>query len=518
MIETKLLRLACLAMMLAVARAASAADAWDGDAVAQLQAQMKSGATTSRKLVEHYLARIQALDAGGPKINSIIELNPEALSIADELDAERARSGPRGPLHGIPVLLKDNIDTADRMLTTAGSLALVDSKPAQDAFLVTRLRAAGAVILGKTNLSEWANFRSSHSSSGWSGRGGLTRNPYELDRNSCGSSSGSGAAIAADLAVLAVGTETDGSIVCPSSINGLVGIKPTVGLVSRSGVIPISASQDTAGPMARSVADAVSLLTAMSAPDPKDRATQDRLRPPGVDYAKYLDKDGLRGARIGVVRSLAGFDARVDKLFDQAIEAMKAQGAVIIDPVKLDTGKKLGDDEYQVLLFEFKDGLNTYLAGRPGAPRTLEELIAFNDREAARELEHFGQEIFIEAQAKGPLTSAAYRTIAARAKKAAGVNGIAATLHADELDLLIAPTTGPAWTTDLVNGDHYTGGSASQAASMAGYPHVTVPMGFVKHLPVGVSFIGKAWSEGTLIRVAYSYEQATKLRRPPLLP
>ena len=514
-------KLLCLALVLAWAACpivGNAQEGWDGDAVAQLQAQMSRGETTSRQLVEKFLARIDALDAHGPNINSVIEVNPDALKIADELDAERARSGARGPLHGIPVLLKDNIDTADRMLTTAGSLALVNSRPSQDAFLVTKLRAAGAVILGKTNLSEWANFRSTRSTSGWSGRGGLTRNPYALDRNACGSSSGSGAAIAANLAVVAVGTETDGSIVCPSSINGLVGIKPTVGLVSRSGVIPISASQDTAGPMARSVADAVALLNAMVGADLRDPASTVKSRPAATDYAQFLKADGLRGARIGVVRNLAGFDDRVDKLFDQAIEAMRAQGVTIVDKLEIKNGKQLDDAELDVLHYEFKDGLNKYLATRTGVPRTLEELIAFNDKEAARELEHFGQEIFITAQGKGPLTDAKYIATAKLAKSLAGPQGIDALLKANRLDALIAPTTGLAWTTDLINGDHYTGGNVAQSAAVAGYPHITVPAGFVKGLPVGVSFVGTAWSEPALIRFAFAYEQATKLRRPPKLP
>jgi amidase len=493
------------------------ADAWDGDAIARLQADMKSGAITSRELVRMFLTRIEAIDKHGPAINSVIEVNPDALSIAAQLDAERARSGPRGPLHGIPILLKDNIDTADRMLTTAGSLALVNSRPSQDAFLVKKLRDAGAVILGKTNLSEWANFRSTHSTSGWSGRGGLTRNPYALDRNSCGSSSGSGAAIAAYLAVAAVGTETDGSIVCPSGINGLVGIKPTVGLVSRSGVIPISASQDTAGPMALSVADAAVLLTAMAGPDPKDSASAVAARPAAIDYGQFLKADGLRGVRVGVVRSLGGFDARVDALFDQAVAAMKAQGAEIVDKVELKTGDKLGDDELLVLKYEFKDGLNKYLATRTDAPKTMAELIAFNEKEAARELQHFGQEIFIDSETKGPLTSREYRDAAARAKRSAGRDGIDAALKKFQVDVLVAPTVGLAWKTDLVNGDHYTGGNASQAAAVAGYPHVTVPAGFVQGLPVGVSFIGGAWNEGKLIQYAYAYEQATKARRPPKL-
>jgi amidase len=512
------LRLVLLVLALAMAPLpAWADDAWDGDAVAKLQAAMTRGETTSRKLVEQFLARIDAIDAHGPHINSVIEVNPDALQIAAQLDAERARSGARSPMHGIPVLLKDNIDTADRMLTTAGSLALVDSRPAQDAFLVTKLRAAGAVILGKTNLSEWANFRSTRSTSGWSGRGGLTRNPYALDRNACGSSSGSGAAIAANLAVVAVGTETDGSIVCPSSINGLVGIKPTVGLVSRSGVIPISASQDTAGPMARSVADAVALLDAMVGADPRDPASTVKSRPAITDYAQFLEPDGLRGARIGVVRNLAGFDDRVDQLLDQAIEAMRGQGAIVVDKLEIKNGKPLDDAELEVLHYEFKDGLNRYLATRSAAPRTLEELIAFNDKQAARELQHFGQEIFLTSQAKGPLSDPKYIAAAKLAKSLAGPQGIDALLKANQLDALIAPTTGLAWTTDLINGDHYTGGNAAQSAAVAGYPHITVPAGFVKGLPVGVSFVGTAWAEPALIRIAYAYEQATKLRRPPHL-
>jgi amidase len=508
---------ALLVLFAPQARTQESADTWDGDAIAQLQAQMASGGLTSRVLVERFTKRIEAIDSKGPQLNSVIEINPDALSIADALDAERAKKGPRGPLHGIPVLLKDNIDTADRMSTTAGSLALLDSKPARDAFLVTKLREAGAVILGKTNLSEWANFRSQKSTSGWSARGGLTRNPYALDRNACGSSSGSGVAIAANLAVVAVGTETDGSIVCPSAINGIVGLKPTVGLISRSGVIPISVSQDTAGPMARSVADAVSLLTAMAAPDPNDKATTTNTRPAPIDYSQFLKSDGLRGARIGVARNLADFDDRVNKVLDQAVAAMRAQGAVVVDPVELMSGKQLGDAEFTVLLYEFKQGMKDYLATRPGAPQNLAELIAFNEKEAARELEHFGQDILIQAEAKGSLEEREYLDAHAKARMIAGPRGIDAVLRKHRLDAIIAPTVGLAWTTDLVNGDHYTGGAASQSAAIVGYPHITVPAGFVQGLPVGVSFISKAWSEPTLIRLAYSYEQATRARRPPKL-
>jgi amidase len=509
--------LCALTVLSPAAVAQDGAAAWDGDAIARLQADMKSGAITSRELVRVYLARIDAIDKHGPALNSVIEVNPDALAIAQALDEERARSGPRGPLHGIPVLLKDNIDTGDKMLTTAGSLALVNSHAAQDAFLVKKLREAGAVILGKTNLSEWANFRSTHSTSGWSARGGLTRNPYALERNTCGSSSGSGAAIAANLAVIAVGTETDGSIVCPSGINGIVGIKPTVGLVSRSGVIPISASQDTAGPMALSVADAAAMLTALAGADPKDSATTVASRPAAVDYTSFLKRDGLRGARIGVARSLGGFDARVDGLLDQAIVAMRAQGAEIVELPDFKIDEKLGDLELTVLKYEFKTGLNAYLATRSDAPKTMAELIAFNNQQAARELQHFGQEILIDSEAKGSLDSREYRDAAAKAKRLAGRDGIDAALKKHKLDALIGPTVGLAWLTDLVNGDHYTGGNSAQAAAVAGYPHITVPAGFVAGLPVGVSFIGTAWSEPKLIQYAYAYEQATRARRPPKL-
>jgi len=511
------LLMTCVLMVPAAAPADDGAPGWDGDAIARLQQDMKSGAITSRELVRMYLARIEAIDRHGPGINSIIELNPDALAIAQALDAERASKGPRGPLHGIPVLLKDNIDTADKMLTTAGSLALVNSRPSQDAFLVKKLRDAGAVILGKTNLSEWANFRSTHSTSGWSGRGGLTHNPYALDRNSCGSSSGSGAAIAAGLAVIAVGTETDGSIVCPSAINGIVGIKPTVGLVSRSGIIPISASQDTAGPMALSVADAAALLTVIAGADPKDAASAVATRPAATDYTQFLKTDGLRGVRLGLARSLGGFDARVDGVIDQAVAALRAQGAEVVELKDWKTDEKLGDAELTVLKYEFKSGLNAYLATRSEGPKTLADLIAFNNQQSPRELQFFGQEIFTDSQAKGGLDSREYREAAANAKRMAGRDGIDAALKKYKLDALISPTVGLAWLTDLVNGDHYTGGNSSTAAAVAGYPHVTVPAGYVQGLPVGVSFIGPAWSESKLIQYAYAYEQATKVRRPPKL-
>lgn len=488
----------------------------DEATVGQLQAWMADGQLSAHALTQHYLARIDALDRNGPKLNSVIELNPDALSIADSLDAERKAGTMRGPLHGIPVLLKDNIATADAMQTTAGSLALVGHKPPRDAFIVERLRAAGAVILGKTNLSEWANWRSTHSSSGWSGRGGQTKNPYVLDRNPCGSSSGSGAAIAANLAAIAVGTETDGSIVCPSSVSGLVGIKPTVGRISRNGIIPISASQDTAGPMARTVADAVILLEALAAPDQNDAATAASRKHAEECLHCALDDASVRGVRIGVLRAYAGFHPEVDAAFEQALATLKTGGAVIIDKLALPNDGKYGDDETAVLKYEFKDGINRYLATLgEDAPKTLADLIEFNLREAGLELPYFGQELFEQSQAIGPLTTPAYRKARARSRRLAGRAGIDALLRAEKLDVLIAPTLGPSWPTDHVNGDHVLGGSISTAPAVAGYPHITVPMGYVRGLPVGLSFVGPAWSERRLIAYAYAYEQASKVRRPP---
>jgi amidase len=483
--------------------------------IADVHARLSSKRSTSRvhDLVDEYLARIIALDVQGPALRSVIEVNPDATDIADRLDHSTA---PRGPLFGIPVLIKDNIDTADRMLTTAGSLALVESKPARDAFIVTRLRESGAVILGKTNLSEWANFRSNRSSSGWSGRGGQTRNPYALDRNPCGSSSGSGAAIAAGLAVVAVGTETDGSIVCPSSANGLVGIKPTVGLVSRSGIIPISASQDTAGPMARTVADAAALLTVLAGYDPQDPATAPMKDRPPVDYSHFLNANSLKGVRIGVMRHYAGFHEKVDATFESALAALRAQGAVLVDPIEVPNSTKLDADEQVVLQFEFKDGLNRYLKTRVGAtPRTLAELIHYNDQHAATEMPYFAQELFTQSNGRGDLSDSHYIEAHARARSLAGPQGIDAALAKDHLDVLVAPTMGPAWTTDLVNGDHFLGGGVSTLPAVAGYPHITVPMGAVEGLPVGLSFVGTAWSEGKLISYAYAFEQATHARHPP---
>ncbi|HKP85344.1 MAG TPA: amidase [Blastocatellia bacterium] len=488
----------------------------DEATIAELQEAMKSGKYSARRIAEMYLARIDDMDKRGPAINSVIEINPDALAIADALDRERKQKGPRGLLHGIPILIKDNIDTADRMNTTAGSLALAGSIPSKDAFIAGRLREAGAVILGKTNLSEWANFRSTHSTSGWSGRGGQTKNPYALDRNPCGSSSGSGAAAAANLCAAAVGTETDGSVVCPSSANSLVGIKPTLGLVSRSGIIPIAHSQDTAGPMARTVADACVLLTALAGVDARDGATSQSRGKAQADYTKFLDPAGAKGARIGVVRKSFGFNEQVDKLMNEAIEAMKRLGAVIVDPADIPTAGKFDDSEFEVLLYEFKADLNAYLAGLGSrvSARSLKEVIEFNEKNRDKEMPYFGQEIMIRAEAKGPLTSPEYRKALAKNLRLSRTEGIDAVMVKNKLDALIAPTGGPAWKTDLINGDHFTGGF-STASAVAGYPHITVPAGYVYGLPVGISFAGRAYSEPTLIKLAYAYEQATKHRRPP---
>ena len=486
--------------------------------VAQLQDAMASGRYTSRRLVELYTGRINAIDREGPALRSVIELNPDAVSIAESLDAERKAGRVRGPLHGIPVLIKDNIDTADRMMTTAGSLALQGASAPRDAMVATKLRAAGAVILGKTNLSEWANFRSTKSTSGWSARGGQVRNPYALDRNPCGSSSGTGAAIAANLAAVGVGTETDGSIVCPSGANGLVGLKPTVGLVSRTGIIPISHTQDTAGPMARTVADAAILLGAIAGADPADAATTARRSRSAVDYGAALKADGLKGARIGVARKrYFGYSPVTDRLIEAAIADMKAQGAVIVDPADIPTAGGLDACELDILLFEFKADLNKYFASRgASAPvHSLKELIAFNLREKDREMPFFGQEILIDAEKKGPLTSAAYQKALNTCRVRARTQGIDAVMTRLRLDAIVAPTGSPAWPIDLVNGDHFLGASSTPAA-VAGYPSITVPAGFAYGLPVGVSFIGRAWSEATLIRLAYAYEQATKHRKAPL--
>lgn len=477
----------------------------DQPTILDLQSGMTSGALTAVGLVETYLVRIEAIDRSGPRLNAVLELNPDALAIADALDAERREQGPRSPLHGIPILLKGNIATADRMATTAGSLALAGSIAPQDAFIVQRLRQAGALILGKANLSEWANFRSSRSTSGWSSQGGLTRNPYALDRSGCGSSTGSGVAVAADLCVAAIGTETDGSITCPAAVNGIVGLKPTLGLLSRSGVIPIAHSQDMAGPMARSVTDAAILLGALAG---------DRL--PFTDYTQFLHKDGLRGARIGVARQYFGHHPKVDVVMEASLAAIRRLGAEVIDLAAPLPDDEIGVHEIEVLLYEFKAGLDAYLAGLgPDAPvRSMADVIAFNEAHADQVMPYFGQERMLQAQAKGPLTEVAYLTALATSKRLAGAEGIDKALAAQQLDAIVAPTTGPAWLIDLVNGDHY-GGSCTTPAAVAGYPHITVPAGFVFGLPVGISFFAGAWSEPTLLRLAYAFEQATQARRAP---
>jgi amidase len=485
--------------------------------VAQLQAGMASGRWTSRRIVEQYLERIAALDPAGPSLHAIIETNPDAVSLAEALDRERSAGRTRGPLHGVPVLLKDNIDTADRMTTTAGSLALEGSVPPRDSHVAERLRAAGAVLLAKANLSEWANIRSSHSSSGWSARGGQCRNPYVLDRNPCGSSSGSAAGVSANLGAVAVGTETDGSIVCPAGANGVVGIKPTVGLVSRAGIVPISHTQDTAGPLCRTVADAAALLTAMAGTDSRDRATAAAAGHVAPDYTRFLDPAGLRGARIGVAREkFFGYSDVTDRLAAAALDAMRGAGAVIVDPADIPHAGTYDDAELEVLLYELKADLNAYLAALgPAAPvRTLADVIAFNERERAREMPYFGQELFVRAQAKGPLTSPGYRKALRDCRRLSRTLGIDAVMTRHRLDALVAPTGNPAWPTDPVNGDHFTGSSSTPAA-VAGYPSVSVPMGDAWGLPVNLSFIGRAWSEPVLIRLAYAFEQITMHRKAP---
>jgi len=486
----------------------------DEATISDLQSGMASGKFTALELTKKYLARIEQIDAHGPELKSVLEVNPDAEALADAADKERKQSRVRGPLHGIPVLIKDNIDTADRMQTSAGSLALLGSKPRQDSFVVERLRAAGAVILGKTNLSEWANIRSSHSSSGWSGRGGQCKNPYALDRNPCGSSSGSGAAASANLCAVAIGTETDGSVVCPSSANGLVGIKPTLGLISRSGIIPIAHSQDTAGPMARTVRDAAILLSALTGVDPRDSATSDSSGKAETDYTKFLDPNGLRGARIGVARKYFGFSDAVDPLMNHLLDEMKRQGAEIVDPADLPSHGKFDDTEFTVLLYELKADLNAYLANRPGAPATLKDIIDFNDRNGEKEMPYFGQDIFLKAEAKGPLSSKEYMDALEANHRLSRKEGIDAVMDQFKLDAIVAPTASPAWITDLVNGDHSVGGS-SNAAAVAGCPDITVPAGFIFGLPVGISFFGRAWSEPTLLKIAYSFEQMTKVRKAP---
>jgi len=484
--------------------------------IADLTASMRSGDRTTRSIVSQYLSRTQQLDRQGPMLQSVIETNPEALNISEELDREREAGTVRSPLHGVPILLKDNIDTADQMTTTAGSLALQGSIPLGDSTVARRLREAGAVLFGKANLSEWANYRSTRSSSGWSARGGQCRNPYVLDRSPCGSSSGSGVAVSANLVAVAIGTETDGSIVCPASTNGIVGIKPTVGLVSRSGIVPISATQDTAGPMARTVRDAVVVLGLIAGVDTRDPATEAAETLGLDDYTPFLDEAGLIGARIGVQRSAFGFHPLVDRLIEDAIVLMRDRGATIVDPIALRPSSTMRRAEVEVMAYEFKAGLNAYLAALPnGEIRSLADLIAFNEARADEEMPYFGQERLIEAQRRGSLSEDRYQEAHAVARRLSREEGIDRAMDTDDLDAVIAPTGGPAWVIDHVNGDHFSGGSSSLAA-VAGYPNITVPAGYVQGLPVGLSFFGRAWSEPTLIRIAYAFEQASRHRQQPV--
>jgi amidase len=490
---------------------------WEEATVSQLQSAMAEGKESATSLTKKYLQRIDDIDRHGPCLRSVLEVNPDALAIARALDLERKASGPRGPLHGIPVLIKDNIDTHDRMMTTAGSLALLNSIPPQDSFVAKKLREAGAIILGKTNLSEWANFRSSRSSSGWSGRGGQTNNPYALDRNPSGSSSGSAAAVSANLCALAVGTETDGSILSPSTLCGIVGFKPTLGLISRGGIIPIAHSQDTAGPMVRTVTDAAILMGALTGIDPRDSATEFSREKSHRDYTPFLDPNGLHGARLGVARRFFRPGAITEKLLENALAEMKRLGAVLIDPADIPQGN-MGDAEGEVLHYEFKTDLNAYLASLgPQAPvRTLKDIIDFNERNKDKEMPFFGQETFLKSQEKGPLTDKAYLDALAKCRRLSREEGIDAIMNQHKLDALVAPSGGPAGKTDLVYGDRGVGGSSSPAA-VAGYPNITVPAGMVFGLPVGISFFGRAYSEPTLFKIAFAFEQATKARRAPKL-
>jgi amidase len=481
-----------------------------------LQAGMGEGRWTARRITELYLERIDALDRRGPMLRAVIETNPDALDLADGLDRERATGRVRGPLHGIPVLVKDNIDSADRMTTTAGSLALEGSIPPRDSFVVERLRESGAIVLGKANLSEWANFRSTRSSSGWSARGGQCGNAYAVDRNPCGSSSGSAAAVSANFCALAIGTETSGSVVCPASVNGVVGVKPTVGLIGRSGIIPISHTQDTAGPMTRTVRDAALLLGALTGVDPRDAATQRSAGNAHTDYTQFLDADGLRGARIGVERSYFGVHPAVDEAMERALSTMSGLGATIVDPANIETRVRSADAAYQVLLYEFKAGLADYFATLgPDAPvKSLADVIDFNERNAEREMPFFGQEIFLQAEAKGPLTSPEYLEALETARRLSQDEGIDAVMDAHQLDAIVAPSTRPAWKVDLVNGGLTSGSSASPPA-VAAYPNITLPVGNAHGLPFGISFFGRAWSEPVLLRLTYAFEQATGARSKP---
>jgi amidase len=486
----------------------------DEATIDSLQKKMESGELTAREIAELYIERIKEIDQAGPKLNSVIELNPDALSIADALDQERKENKIRGPLHGIPVLIKDNIDTGDEMMTTAGSLALLGHKAAKDAFIIAELRKAGAVLLGKTNLSEWANFRSTRSSSGWSSRGGQTKNPYILDRSPCGSSSGSGTAVAANLCALAIGTETDGSIHCPSSINGIAGIKPTVGLWSRSGIIPISHTQDTAGPMARTLTDAAILLGPLTASDPEDPATGDSARRALTDYTQFLNADGLKGKKIGIEKAFLKVHEKIDVLFQEAVELMKAKGATIVEVDLMEKLKSLEGLEYEVLMFEFKDGLNKYLSKANAQIKSLEELIAFNLKNDSTVMPYFKQEILVSSQKKSGLDSKEYMDTL-RKLRTTTRNSIDGLLKENDIACICGPANGPSWCIDLINGDSFTGYGMYSPAAVAGYPSVTVPMGMVSGLPIGLSFLGTKYSEPELITVAYAYEQASNKRMPP---
>ncbi|UCF37276.1 MAG: amidase [Acidobacteriota bacterium] len=489
----------------------------DEKSIADLQEAMSQGDLSAQEITQLYLQRIDEIDRKGPELRALIEVNPEAVEIAAALDRERREKGPRGPLHGIPIILKDNIDTHDQMTTTAGSLALEGSIPPQDSFVAQRLREAGAVLLGKANLSEWANFRSDYSSSGWSARGGQCRNPYALDRNPCGSSSGSAVAASANLAAATIGTETNGSIVCPSNANGVVGLKPTVGLVSRSGIIPISATQDTAGPITRTVSDAAMVLGALTGIDARDGATKASEGNGLKDYREFLDPDGLKGARIGIARQYFGFNPRVDDLGEEAIRLIEKAGATIVDSVEIQTRRQMGGPSYTVMLYEFKAGLNAYLAslGPNAGMRTLEDIIAFNEANRDLEMPFFEQNVFLESQEKGELSEKEYVDALSAVRTLSREKGLDLALGENDLDAIIAPSGGPAWMTDHVNGDHFSGGSSSPAA-ISGYPNISVPMGLIHGLPVGLSFFGSAWSESTLIRFAFAFEQVSRARSKPM--
>ena len=485
--------------------------------ITEIQALMENGELSAKKLTEKFLARIHEIDKQGPKLNSIIEINTEALKIAENLDKERKNNKIRGPLHGIPVIIKDNINTADKMQTTAGSLAFEGHIASEDAFIVKKLREAGAIILAKANLSEWANFRSTRSTSGWSSRGGQTLNPYALNRNPCGSSSGSAVAVAANLCIVAIGTETDGSVICPSQTNSIVGIKPTIGLVSRMGIIPISHNQDTAGPMARTVQDAALLLNVMVGIDPNDSSTTKHNKDIPLDYTKFLDPKGLVGTRIGVARNYFDKSDLIDKIIEEAVEKMKDLGAEIIDPVEIKTINDLGDPELQILLYDFKHDLKAYLAkyGPINSLKNIADIINFNNEHQEKILPYFGQELFTMANEKGPITSDEYKEALEKCLRLARDEGIDAVLNEHKLDAIVAPSGGAAWLIDYINGDHGTVGSSS-AAAVAGYPNITVPAGYVYGLPVGISFFSGAFEEPKLLKIAYAFEQATKIRRPPI--